>query len=313
MIFKSKKKKIIRMNGDLIKCNQLLKVNSCELIGKGGFGKVYRHFYELDCKIYAIKKILLTEQSANNAIKEVRILSGLNHINIIRYFTSWIESSSSNDIEETEEDDVLIIKDKNVFFLCIKMEYCEKTLSQYLLERNNFNMNSNYIQQILTGVKYLHEHQIIHRDLKPDNILITHNNIIKITDFGLVQTEPIIKLSDKHTTYAGTYLYVSPEQYLGLNYSFDTDIYSLGIIIFEMCHLFKTDMERINLILKLKNEMIIGSYIENYEIILKMIGNQNHRPTINQIFSNFYQPYHNPHIICRDIIWEIILNVMIQI
>lgn len=299
------------MDGNLIKCNQLLKVNSCELIGIGGFGKVYKHFYELDCKVYAIKKILLTEQSANNAIKEVRILSGLNHINIIRYFTSWIESTNSNDIEDDENEDVLIVKDKNVFFLCIKMEYCEKTLTQYLSERNDFNLNFNYIQQILTGVKYLHEHQIIHRDLKPDNILINHNNIIKITDFGLVKTKSAINVSSKHTTYVGTFLYVSPEQYFGLDYSFDTDIYSLGIIIYEMYHLFKTDMERIKSIMNLKNNLIIGSFIENYEMILKMVGEQNNRPTINQIFSTFYQPYQNPHIICRDIIWEIILNVMI--
>ena len=290
------------------KPNQLFKVNSFELIGMGGFGKVYKHRYELDNQMYAIKKILITEYSAASALKEVRILSGLNHINIIRYMTSWIEEQSLNK-EDSSDEDMIYQRNGCIYYLCIKMEYCQSTLSKYLFSRSDFNLNYHYIRQIFHGVKYLHDLEIIHRDLKPDNILISQDQIIKITDFGLVKTKCSKDMMD--SSYAGTYLYSSPEQYNGLYYSFDTDIFSLGIIIYEMFHMFKTEMEKIENILKFRSELKISSYIDKYEIILKMIGPRSDRPTIQNVLEIFYPSYdHDSYIICRDIVWGLIFRAI---
>jgi serine/threonine protein kinase len=301
--------------------NQLVKVKSCNLIGKGGFGKVYKHFYDLDGKVYAIKKILLTQQSANNALKEIRVLSGLNHIHIVRYFTSWIDSEVYSetrrvreeevvDDEEVENDeDTVFIRDNRVFFLCIKMEYCESTLTQYFLNRKNLDLNPHFIPQILKGVRYLHSNAIIHRDLKPDNILITDKNVIKITDFGLAKTFKSRFPIKNNTTYAGTILYASPEQYNGESYERETDIFSLGIILFEFQHLFKTDMERIQAILALRNGYLgIGDF-KDAPMILDMIKPQAQRPTIHRVISYFSIHGEDPVLWCRDLVWEILFRV----
>lgn len=275
------------------KPNQLFKVNSLELIGSGGFGRVYKHRYELDNKMYAIKKILITKtSSASIALKEVRILANLNHENIIRYMTSWVEESKDNN-----------------YHLCIKMEFCHSTLSAYLQIRIDFTFNFNFIRQILNGVKYLHDLQIIHRDLKPDNILINNDNMIKITDFSLAKTE--LYQDTMHSSYNGTFLYSSPEQYNGYMHGFDSDIYSLGIIIFEMYHIFTTEMEKIENILKLKNQLKTFSYIHNYNFILRMVGPQMERPSIYDVLRIFKTPSEDSSfIICRDIVWSIVLNVL---
>ena len=79
-----------------------------DLIGKGAFGKVYKYHNELDDVTYAVKKILLTQECANNTLKEVRVLANLNHPNIVRYFHSWLEAmriSECNLIEQEEESD----------------------------------------------------------------------------------------------------------------------------------------------------------------------------------------------------------------
>jgi serine/threonine protein kinase len=278
------------------KPNQLFKVNSFELIGSGGFGRVYKHKYDLDNKMYAIKKIAITQSSASTALKEVRILANVNHDNIIRYMTSWIEESINNDHNTT-------------YYLCIKMEFCHSTLSTYLQERSDFVFNYKYIKQILNGVKYLHDLRIIHRDLKPDNILINNNNIIKITDFSLAKTE--LYQDTMHSSYNGAFLYTSPEQYDGYMHGFDSDIYSLGIIIFEMYHIFKTEMEKIENILKLKKQLKTSSYIHNYDFILKMVGPQLERPSIHEVMKIFLPTFEETSfILCRDIIWAIVLNVL---
>ena len=131
------------------------------LIGKGGFGKVYREFYPLDNRVYALKKILLTRNNATTALREVRVLSGLDHPHIVRYYHSWLETFSSN-IEctsstdsissiassscseaDAEEDEAEAVVDTVAptaltrFFLCIRMQFCESTLYRYMREETN--------------------------------------------------------------------------------------------------------------------------------------------------------------------------------
>lgn len=161
---------------------------------------------------------------------------------------------------------------------------------------------------------YLHSKGIIHRDLKPDNILIYQQNNIKITDFGLAKTltsGTLKKISSFNTTFAGTMLYASPEQFEGKPYGTETDIYSLGILFFEMQQIFKTSMERIQEIQKLRLSLSSLSF-KNQEMINSMISHPEARPNISQVQEYFYQE-HNYSLWCRDIVWMIVLNTISKI
>jgi Serine/threonine protein kinase len=89
------------------------------------------------------------------------------------------------------------------------------------------------VSQILSGLDYAHFNKIIHRDLKPENILIDANLKIKIADFGLALSEDEIQVTQKESI-VGTPSYMSPEQIRGEELTPASDIFSLGIILFEM-------------------------------------------------------------------------------
>ena len=128
---------------------------------------------------------------------------------------------------------------------------------------------------ILLLINYLHNQRIIHRDLKPSNILFSKSEKIKITDFGMsiFQSDPAsnIKGSDLY----GTYTYNAPETLTDNNYSIYSDIYSLGIIMFELLNNFKTIMEKNVTINELKTKKEFSDSLYNYktecDFILKLL------------------------------------------
>lgn len=229
--------------------NNALSTVPMTLIGKGGFGKVYREHYPLDDQVYAVKRVLLTHETAGITLREVRVLSGLDHEHIVRYYHSWLESvssptesgvimgtlssssisslasSSSSSGEGEGEGEEQIQESTNPlprFFLCIRMQFCESTLYRYLRENNQrlFPRKDDlrFIREMISGVRYLHSQGILHRDLKPENMLL-YNNSIKISDFGLAkilldgsgETTPLA--CKPSSMYLGTPLYAPPEQY----------------------------------------------------------------------------------------------------
>ncbi len=158
---------------------------------------------------------------------------------------------------------------ENVTVLYIQMKLCDCTLKTWLESRNNeiyelhqtMNevVNLDIFRQIVSGVDYIHSRNIIHRDLKPGNIfLLQHTMQVKIGDFGLScldtiekkkSVEPdklsVLDSSNSKTKGIGTPVYASPEQIDGReNYDTQSDMYSLGIIFFELYHPFKTNMEK---------------------------------------------------------------------
>ena len=205
-----------------------------ENIGEGGFGAVYKVKHKFDRKFYAIKIIPLQSDDEDEILtREIEILSNFQHVNIVRYHTSC----------KLKNDDDLF--EKNYF--CIQMEYCNKTLKTFI---DNFistqeteNQRLNNLKQILEGLEYIHDKGVMHRDLTPKNIFLTHFGIIKIGDFGSSRQTAVLcsdqsddKVCRKSlTTYIGTQIYCAPELESG-KYDKRIDLYSLGIIVFEMFH-----------------------------------------------------------------------------
>jgi translation initiation factor 2-alpha kinase 4 len=142
--------------------------------------------------------------------------------------------------------------------LYIQMEFCEKQTLRDLIRRGLYDEPEEYwrlFRQMLEGLAHIHGHQIMHRDLKPDNIFIDFGKIPKIGDFGLATSgqyqRPDKKVSagiqdGDMTRSVGTALYVAPELSSNVtgSYSDKVDMYSMGIIFFEMCFPLSTAMER---------------------------------------------------------------------
>lgn len=152
----------------------------------------------------------------DGALANIRHLKDLDHKNIIHF------KGVSQDPR------------RNFYF--IVMEWCNNgTLAQKLHDAHPIISPSNlcdFAQQIANGMKYLHSKNIIHRDLKPSNILLTRNNELKISDFG---THKVFnKSSVLSTSQTGTYAYMAPEVIRGESYSFPIDVWSYGVVLWEM-------------------------------------------------------------------------------
>ena len=94
-------------------------------------------------------------------------------------------------------------------------------------EKKKIELIKNFLQQILKGVNYLHKLGIMHRDIKPSNIFISHDNHLKLGDFG-------ISLFEKPTDYYGTLDYAAPEMIMHLDYEKSVDLWAIGCVAYQM-------------------------------------------------------------------------------
>ncbi|EGC30773.1 hypothetical protein DICPUDRAFT_9913, partial [Dictyostelium purpureum] len=248
----------------------------CELekVGKGGYGSVYRVKNKLDGEYYALKKIPFkntTKIFLEKVLREVKTLASLNHRNIVRYHSAWLE---------TEE-----IVSTSITTLYIVMQLYSQTLSQWLENRPpdqvNEEENLNIFKQICIGLRYIHSKGIIHRDLKPGNVFL-----VRIEDQHLSRSLEHCK----HTSAVGTLTYSSPEQKKGL-YNEKTDIYSLGIILFELYFPLTTRMEKARVLSDLRNGIFPKSFAQKYpqvaDLILQMMkSNPDERPSASDILKS---------------------------
>ncbi|XP_058406707.1 eukaryotic translation initiation factor 2-alpha kinase 3 isoform X2 [Diceros bicornis minor] len=146
-------------------------------------------------------------------------------------------------------------------YLYIQMQLCRKENlkdwmhSRCTIEERERSVCLHIFLQIAEAVEFLHSKGLMHRDLKPSNIFFTMDDVVKVGDFGLVTAmdqdeEEQMVLTPmpayaRHTGQVGTKLYMSPEQIHGNNYSHKVDIFSLGLILFELLYPFSTQMERV--------------------------------------------------------------------
>ena len=186
-------------------------------INSGGFGEVFRATIVDDGKKVAVKRLLkpYSSDDVKRFGREVRIMSKLDHPNIIKVILSNLES------------------DPPVFV----MPLAECNLNDILLDlRQNEERRRFIFQQILEGVQYAHEAGVIHRDIKPQNILIMKGDRVAITDFGIGKflirdTTTLTMQGDQF----GTIAYAAPEQLADFSQADNrSDIYALGKILYQM-------------------------------------------------------------------------------
>jgi len=205
-----------------------------------------------------------------------------------------ISMNDLNELLQNNENKIICMnKKKMTTTLYIQMQLCDGTLRNYLEKRNydnkeiNMKESMNIIHQLIKGIHYLHSKNIVHRDLNPNNIFIHNNNnklTIKIGDFGLAKDLDDSNINNKMSNSYGLELYISPEQKKG-QYSKKSDIYSLGIICYEILTKFSTQMERIEKIKNLINNIGYAEQVNGYNIIIKkMISlNAENRPSADEL------------------------------
>ena len=225
---------------------QLKDYKIIKLIGKGSFGEVYKvskdnKFYAL--KIYQIKNEDSTSTKENienikSIENEVKILSQLDNPFIVKLYEvfSLNQNYELLDNKEENKDDTQI--------MCLVLELCENgDLNDKIREKKQKNEKFSeneilqYFYEILQGLYYLHKNRVIHRDLKTLNIFLTENNHIKIGDFGV--SKKLINNNIYAYTFVGTPYYLSPEICLNKPYDEKSDVWSLGVVLYEMITLNK--------------------------------------------------------------------------
>lgn len=191
------------------------------LLGEGGVGKVYLAVHTQLGRKVAIKALnagLVGNQEVRERFRqEASTLSSLQHLNIITLY----------DYVENEQGLFLI------------MEYAQgNPLDDYIKKVSGpipENKTIYFFNQILDGLQYAHAKSIVHRDIKPSNVFITQEGNAKILDFGIAK---ILKEGGMNMTKdgarLGTVLYMSPEQVKGQQVDSRSDIYALGVTLFEM-------------------------------------------------------------------------------
>ena len=193
-------------------------------LGRGSFGSVYLVLRKKDQKIYALKTVIfenLTKRDQENSLNEVRILASINHPNVIGYKEAfWDEKGSSLNIVMEYADDGDL----------------ESKIQKMRKEGGMFNESLiwSYSIQMIEGLKALHDKKIMHRDIKSANIfLVKDKHQCKIGDMNVskVIKEKVLR------TQTGTPYYASPEVWKDEPYSYKSDLWSIGCVIYELCAL----------------------------------------------------------------------------
>ncbi|MEB6226419.1 Stk1 family PASTA domain-containing Ser/Thr kinase [Mammaliicoccus sciuri] len=187
-------------------------------LGGGGMSNVYLAKDKILNRDVAVKVINIPPYEKEKAVerfeREVQNTTILSHSNVVN-------------VLDVEEDD-------NCYYLV--MEYIEgPTLKEYLCKEGKLSADEavEMTLQILKGIAHAHHHRIIHRDIKPQNILMTKNGTLKILDFGIARALSETALTE--TNYVmGSVQYLSPEQAKGQSTDESSDIYSIGIVLYEL-------------------------------------------------------------------------------
>ena len=188
-------------------------------LGSGSFGRVYLVSHNDSKDLFALKviekrKLMISYGKLDIIYNEINLHSKLAHENIIKLYN----------VHEDKEN------------INIIMEYAEKGNLYELISKEKNGLTESkafdYFIQVVNAVYYLHNNNIIHRDIKPENILIGNDNKIKLCDFGWAKELTL----ENRSTFCGTVEYMAPEIVGSENYDYSVDIWSLGILLYELLY-----------------------------------------------------------------------------
>lgn len=196
-----------------------------ENLGSGATSDVYRVKNKKNGRFFVLKKMSLenmTDEEQLRAKQEITVMDDVDHPNVVKFR----ESFSDNE-------------DKSVHII---MEYCEFGTLEQLIERQRYegrpfptDVLLEWMAELLCGLAHIHSKRILHRDLKSSNIFVTSKNHLKLGDFGVctILSNP----NAKAESMIGTPLYFAPEVCENEAYDERSDVWSLGVVFYEMCTL----------------------------------------------------------------------------
>ncbi len=188
------------------------------VIGVGGMAVVFEAYDNVMKRTVAVKmlkdEISHDTQSVKRFINESKAVAMLSHPNIVKIYD-------------------VSVKENRKYIVMERVDGI--TLKSYLNKKGALSMRETlqFTEQILMALEHAHSKGVIHRDIKPQNILLLKNGVIKVTDFGIAKlpNTETVTMTDKAI---GTVYYISPEQASGKKVDTRTDIYSLGVLMYEM-------------------------------------------------------------------------------
>ena len=190
-------------------------------LGSGGFGTVYKA-WDQHIKCWKALKIIHSEfydekEVIHDLTREAKLLMEIQAENIVRLWDIHLQGNLKYiDMEYIDDGDLLDLK----------LRYDNKKVPELKV--------IDLAKQISAGMMKIHQKKIIHKDLKPQNIMLTEDGTVKIMDFGISETFRSSVSRIKDTSRSGTPRYMSPEHILGEDVGREADIWSFGIIVYEL-------------------------------------------------------------------------------
>lgn len=189
-----------------------------KMLGVGGMGHVYLVRNIISNRTEAMKVLLpdLTAERdlAMRFISEIRTLAGFDHPNIAQLRTAFQGNNQ----------------------LIMIMEFVEGSTLEQMAQGRSLTVPevADYISQTLSALSYAHAHGVVHRDIKPANIMVTSHGIVKLMDFGIAKSARENLQQTRPGTTIGSLHYMSPEQVRGGTIDSRSDLYSVGVVLYEL-------------------------------------------------------------------------------